>query len=159
MIKTTETDILPNVEDRVVEVRSATVSKLEQNEDSSFDPSAGLSCSDPLAELVNGTCMCLDKTQDLGQGCRYNQPEALLTFYGFMLHNASHIEDEDGEDYFTRINKHGNNERRDRVIGMVDQVRRVMPKLLRYVKFSSGQFSTIKFPLLKEFPAEVKSAP
>ena len=52
-----------------------------------------------------------------------------------MLHNASHIEDEDGEDYFTRINKHGSDERRDRVIGMVDQVGRVMPDLVRYIIF------------------------
>lgn len=116
-----------------INVRSAEVSSLSQTEDETFNPSVGLSCSDPMAELVNGKCACLEYTQDVGQGCRYKQPNAFITMYAFMLHNASHVEDEEGEHHFININKHGSDERRDRVLGMVDQMQRVIPKLLRFV--------------------------
>ena len=115
-----------------VTVGRRTVTQVRQTDDKTYDKTKDLSCSDSLSELIDGECVCVNNLmQDVGQGCRYEQPVAFISLFKQMLYNASHVEDEEGEDKFPRINKHGNDERRDRVLGMVEQMERVLPRLLR----------------------------
>ena len=90
----------------------------------------GLVCSDPFAVLSNGTCNCIDLTDDTGEGCRYAQPFAFLNYFRIMLESAADSRDSDGEFVFDRINFHGDNERRDRLFSMVEQTKTVLPRLV-----------------------------
>merc|ERR1712062_822734 len=83
-----------------VSVDNSKSTLVRKKSDPTYDKNRGNTCNDPMAVMTeNGTCQCFELMEDVGQGCRYHQPFALIRLFNYMLHNASWVEDHNGDHF------------------------------------------------------------